>query len=252
MLGGNYLMTPRTRALALVLWGIGLFTVAGCGPGEQVRSEPPTSEAQEPAIPVYRLRVGDEIELRFLTDESLTTVTPITPGGTITLPVAGDLAAVGKTVGELAQDVEDRMAAYLLDPTVSLVITRLADQPVFVIGEVTRPGRIDSVSDLTVSRAIASAGGLLSTAKAGSVMIVRTVGVEKPEAYKVDLGEVLAGRDLSQDLALVPNDVVYVPKSAIGKVDEFVKLFFEEIIPAELFLLHGYDVLHAEERSWWQ
>lgn len=81
-------------------------------------------------------------------------------------------------------------------------------------------------------------------------MVLRTVGVPEPAAFKVDLADVLAGRDVAGDMLLVPNDVVYVPKSVIGKVDEFVHLFFEEIMPAQLSFLYGYQMLHAQDLTW--
>ncbi len=140
------------------------------------------------------------------------------------------------------------MSPYLLDGGVSVTLVSVGEQPVFVIGEVKAPGRVDSAEPLTVSRAVASAGGLLPSAQASSVMVVRTVGVERPTAYRVDLASALSARDLAQDIELLSNDVVYVPKSFIGNVGEFVSLFFNSIIPAELFYLHGYDIAHPEDR----
>jgi len=83
-------------------------------------------------------------------------------------------------------------------------------------------------------------------------MVVRTEGVEEPTAYKIDLASALSAKDLTQDMALLPNDVVYVPRSVIGDIGGFVSLFFDRIIPAQLFYLHGYDMAHAKDRGWWQ
>lgn len=245
-------MTGGVRAAALAFAWAALLAVAGCGPSPGVQSLPPTTETAGPGAPVYRLRPGDTIKIDFVTDRSLSFETPITPAGTVTLPLAGDLKAMGKTVDELATDVVESMSPYLLDAGVAVVLVKVGAQPIFVIGEVAKPGRVDSPEPLTVSRAVASAGGFLPTAQTGSVMVVRTVGVERPTAYKIDLASVLSAKDLAQDIELLSNDVVYVPKSFIGNVGEFVSLFFDSIIPAQLFYLHGYDMTHLENRGWWQ
>jgi protein involved in polysaccharide export with SLBB domain len=245
-------MASLVRAGALAFVGAALLAVAGCGPTPTVEGLPPANETAGAAAPAYRLRSGDSIHIGFVTDRSLSLDTPITPAGTVTLPLVGDVKAAGKTSDELAREIKELMRPYLLDPEVAVVIISVGVQPVFVLGEVAKPGRLDSAEVLTVSRAVASAGGLLPTAQAGSVMVVRTVGVERPTAYKVDLANALSAKDLAQDIELRSNDVVYVPKSVIGDVGEFVSLFFNSIIPAELFLLHGYDVTHLENRGWWQ
>jgi len=81
---------------------------------------------------------------------------------------------------------------------------------------------------------------------------VRTTGVPEPTAFRVDISKVLSGRDLSEDAHLRPNDVVFVPKSVIGQVGEFVKLFFENIAPAQLFYLRGYEMFRNTDLRWIQ
>lgn len=245
-------MTVSVRAGALAFVGAALLAVAGCGPSPAVQGLPPVTETAGAAAAAYRLRSGDSIHIGFVTDRSLSLDTPITPAGTVTLPLVGDVKAAGKTSDELAREIKELMRPYLLDPEVAVVIISVGAQPVFVLGEVAKPGRLETAEVLTVSRAVASAGGLLATAQAGSVMVVRTVGVERPTAYRVDLASVLSAGDLAQDIELRSNDVVYVPKSLIGDVGEFVSLFFNNIIPAQLFYLHGYDMAHPGNQGWWQ
>ncbi len=197
----------------------------------------------------YRLRIGDTIDVNFVTDSTLDFSGPVTPAGGLSVPLVGELPAAGRTVMELSTDLESRLSEYLLDPTVTVVVSAIADQPVFVIGEDDRPGRIDASGELTVTRAIASAGGLLSTGRPSSVMVIRTSGVAEPEAYKIDVSKVLSGRDMSVDMVLAPNDVVYVPKSVIGQVGEFVDLFFNNIAPAQIFYLRGWEIANINDEG---
>ena len=141
------------------------------------------------------------------------------------------------------------MAELLLDPRASIVLETVGEQPVYVLGEVHAPGAVSSPGMMTVSMALAEAGGMLSSGKPSSVMVVRTTGVPEAVAIKVDVSKVLSGGDLSQDLPLEPYDVVFVPKSVIGKVGEFVDLFFTSIAPAQLFYLRGYDIAKKKPLS---
>lgn len=242
----------RPTLLPSVLGAALLVLLSGCArkeitPLEDVLVE---QEASASRTQAYLLRVGDVIDVYFAADPGLDFDTPITPSGTISLPMAGEIPAAGRTTGELGTAVAEAMAPYLVDPTSSVVIQSLAKQYVYVIGEVTSPGRIEDIADLTVSMALAEAGGIHQLGKPSSVMVVRTRGVERPVAFKVDVTKILSARDMSQDVALRPNDVVYVPKSVIGQVDEFVDLFMNRIAPAQLFYLRGYDIAHLRDAAW--
>ncbi|MBM3307182.1 MAG: polysaccharide biosynthesis/export family protein [Candidatus Eisenbacteria bacterium] len=244
-------MARVVRAGALALAGAVMLMAPGCSPRPTVRAAPPVVETAGTGAAAYRLRPGDAVWIDFLTDASMSLEVPVTPAGTITLPLAGDLKAVEKTTEELAADIREHMSPYLIDPAVSVVVKELGARPVFVIGEVRSPGRVASTEPLTVTRAIAAVGGLLPTAQPRSIMILRSEGVAEPTAYKVDLTLVLSGKDLTHDVELVPNDVVYVSQSLIGDVGEFVSLFFESILPAQLFYLRGYDIVNPERRGLW-
>jgi protein involved in polysaccharide export with SLBB domain len=240
------------RRLLIILGAALAVLPAGCAEkhitplADVLREE----EASGRVAPAYHLRPGDVIVIDFAAAPELELETPITPSGTITLPMAGEIPAAGRTTDELAALVGEVMSPYLLDPTASILITRLADRFVYVIGEVNRPGRIDMSGGITVSAALAEAGGIDPHGKPSSVMVVRTTGVERALAFKVDVTKILSARDMSQDVALRADDIVYVPKSVIGRVDEFVQLFAAEIAPAQLFYLRGYDMTHLEDKIW--
>jgi polysaccharide export outer membrane protein len=247
-------MTARAR---LVLVGVAVCLVAGgcASTGGDVPETDVFEPVQEPVAlkpPVYRLQIGDELRVVFLTDDALSYDAPITPSGTVTLPMSGEIVASGKTVTELGAEIEEYMGEYLLDPTASVAIRSIAKQWVYVIGEVKHPGRFELDAGMTVTGALSQAGGLLSSGKPSSVMLVRTVGVEEPTAFRVNMDDIFTGSDFSSDMSVVRNDVVYVPKSFIGKVDEFVYLFFDQTLPVMQFWLYGYEIaLRADGIKWW-
>ena len=246
----------RRRSLPLVVVGlVFLALVAGCARRPSARVVDVTEEAGggvgfDASSPGYGLRVGDKLELLFLSAPRYNYETVVTPGGTVTVPMGSEVVALGRTVGELSAEIADAMSPYLLDPTTSVVLRALGEQPVFVVGEVGGPSRVLSSSELTVSMALATTGGIKPTGKAHSVMVVRTYGVPEPVAIRVDISKVLSGEDLSQDIRLLPNDVVYVPKTLIGKIDDFVDLFFQQIAPAQIFYLRGYDMVNLKGAEW--
>lgn len=244
--------THILRRLLVALLALFAALPLGCArkditPVEDVLRDEALAAAEEPA---YRLRPGDELTIEFAADKALTYQAPVTPSGTIVLPMAGEVPAEGLTADELARGIAEAMSGYLLDPTVSVLIRNVHRQAVYVIGEVRAPGRIETVGGITVSAALAEAGGIDPRGKPSSVVVLRTTGVEEPLAFKVDVTKILSARDMSQDVLLRENDLVYVPKSVIGQVDEFIDLFISRIAPAQIFYLRGYDMSHLEEAPW--
>jgi len=236
-------MTQNRAGLLLTLVGVVLCCVAGCaGTGDGGVVD--VADFEQPAAEsgVYRLRLGDELHVMFQADRTLDYSVPISPAGTVSVPSGAEIVAAGRTVEEIRVEIEERMADLLLDPRAAVMLEKVADQPVYVIGEVGNPGLVTGAGVIRVSMALAEAGGVLPSGKPSSVMVVRTSGVAEATAIRIDVSKVWSGADPSQDLVLEPYDVVFVPKSAIGKVDGFVDLFFSKIAPAQLFYLRGYDI----------
>ena len=246
----------RRRGWTLLALGVVLLTVsAGCARHASVvdlrKTSPDEASLGSPDVAgEYRLRVGDELEIRFISGPRYSYKTQVTPEGTISVPTGVEVVAAGRTLAEVRAEVASLMSELLRDPEPLMTLSKLGEHTVFVLGEVGGPGRVRSLSDMTVSMALAATGGLRSTGKPSSIMVVRTYGVPEPVAFKVDMSKVFSGEDLTQDIPLVSNDVVYVPRSVIGDVGEFVQLFFTNIAPAQVFYLRGYDMMTLEKKAW--
>lgn len=246
-------MAQIRTGLLLAVVGAALCCVCGCA-GTDGGAAVDLADYEQPAVDFteYRLRIGDSVRIMFQADRTLDYDAPVSPAGTIGVPTGGEVAAAGRTVEEVRGDIEVTMAELLLDPRASVVLASVAEQPVYVLGEVKSPGAVSGAGVISLSMALAEAGGMLSSGKPSSVMVVRTSGVPEAVAIKVDVSKFLSGRDLSQDLPLEPYDVVFVPKSVIGKVNEFVDLFFTSIAPAQLFYLRGYDIANRGTAIFYQ
>lgn len=190
----------RTRIFALL--SVPLLLLAGCTTdavtGENPRIPAATSAAQ--------LRPGDSltVALQGIPDPSSHPV-QIDEQGLISLPYIGTIAAAGATTSELAQRIRETYIArnFYTAMDVSVSVT---ERYIYVGGEVTRPGRIIWTPDLTLAKAIQSAGGFTLYARETRVSLVRD-----QQAY--DLNVKLAQRNPAQDPLMMPGDSVQVPRS---------------------------------------
>ena len=178
--------------------------VSGCA------TESGGTAARNPAIPAAtssaQLRAGDSLTdtLQGIPDPSVNSV-QIDEQGTISLPYIGTLGAAGINTGELAQRVRETYIAKKFYTTVDVSVS-VTERYVYVGGEVVRPGRIVWTPDLTVAKAIQSAGGFTLYAKETRVALVR-------EQKSYDLDVKLAQKSPAQDPRLMPGDSLQVPRS---------------------------------------
>ena len=101
---------------------------------------------------------------------------------------------------------------------------------VFVGGEVNKPAALSFSDGLTALQAIQGAGGFTVEASLENVVLVRRAG-DHYEGYRLLLKRALSGEDYTQDVALQPNDLVYVPKSRIANLNQIVNQYITRMIP---------------------
>ena len=174
----------------------------------------------------YRLQPGDEIEIRVLYNSDLSTTTKVLPDGTISVPIQGQTQAAGKTLVELEQEIARGMSANLVDPKVTVIAKRLAGNYVFVLGEVKNPGAYEISGTMTVVHALARAGGATETAKLNSVLLVRRTAADAVTGMRVNVSTLLGNQAQAKDRIVRAYDIVYVPKTLIGRIDTFLEQFF--------------------------
>lgn len=122
----------------------------------------------------------------------------------------------------------------LRDPEVQVQVTRFAGLRVYVGGEVGKPGFVQLTTGMTALQAIVEAGGFRDTAKLDNVVLVRrTPGADsqRPQSMLIDLEEVVERHNMAADPRLQPYDIVYVPKTAIAKMNDFVDKYIIRLIP---------------------
>lgn len=181
------------------------------------------------------LAPGDEIEVRFFESPELDTVQTIRPDGKITLLPVDDVQAAGLTPQQLDAVLTDRFAAVESVPKtgLSVIVRTLNNQVAYVGGEVENPGPIDLRStQIGLLQAIFFAGGPnKDTADLDSVVLVRTYPSGESMAYVIDMERVLYSEGPVPLLTLAPNDVVFVPNTAIDKLDTWVDQHIYQLLP---------------------
>jgi protein involved in polysaccharide export with SLBB domain len=114
---------------------------------------------------------------------------------------------------------------------------------VYIVGEVRNPREIQLAGPLSLIQGIAAAGGFQIGANREEVVVIRRQGKGRLAAFKVNTDNILNNPEQSQELALRGQDIVIVPKSAVGKVGEFVSLYFRDIANPTLLTLLAIDEL---------
>jgi polysaccharide biosynthesis/export protein len=172
--------------------------------------------------PRYRLRKGDSFDLDFAMTPEFNQVVAIQPDGYITLKGAGSVFVEGQTIPELTETLKTAYANILHDPVIAVSLKDF-EKPYFIAsGEVARPGKYDLRSDLTVTEAVAIAGGFDEKSKHSQVVLFRPVSGGGFEAKLINVKKLLASRNLSEDIRLQPGDMLYVPQNALSKIRPFL------------------------------
>jgi polysaccharide biosynthesis/export protein len=183
-------MNNESRSTRVVLFAA-LATLALCaGPatGQQATGTSGTAPAPaaKPAAPRespnldYRLGAGDKLRIEVYKDPQLSQSLQIRPDGKITMPLIGDIAAVGMTPLELRDRITTQLKDYVTNPVVTVIVQEAVASNVYVMGEVNKPGPLPLSGPMTVLQALAMAGGFKDFANTKDIRVLRRsmTGVE--------------------------------------------------------------------------
>jgi protein involved in polysaccharide export with SLBB domain len=184
-----------------------------------------------PAMTEYRVQPGDTLTVKFYYHADHDTDVVVRPDGSVQLPLVGDVPAGGITPQKIAQDLERRYSKNLRDPKIAVTVKAMNQTRVYVGGEVNKPGFVTYREGLTAVQALLEAGGPKDTAKTEEVVFLQKVGDDKFRPAKLNLSKVLDEGDMSADQALSPSDVIFVPKTGIAKLNQFVEQYILKVIP---------------------
>ncbi len=204
-------MKKVLRLGVAVIWASGVWAFGGQDRHTRLAATPAQQQtnaglvaawekdAGRPALqrrnPRYQIEYGDVIELNFPFTSDFNQTVTVQPDGYISLIGAGDLHVEGQTTPEL----RDRLRE--------------------VYG---KPGKYDLRGFITATQAVAMAGGFNDQAKHSQVLLFRRTSNNWVEVKKLNLKKLLHAENLSEDVALQPGDMLFVPKSTIGKIRRYL------------------------------
>jgi polysaccharide export outer membrane protein len=136
---------------------------------------------------------------------------PVRSDGRISLPLAGEVQAAGRTPLQLEQDIAGRLRNYIAEPEVTVMVQQINSEKFNILGQVIKPGSYPLVRGTTVLDAIANAGGFRDFAKQKAVYVLRqnTGGADLRIAFNYK--DVIKGKNPEQNIKLEPHDTIVVP-----------------------------------------
>lgn len=160
--------------------------------------------------PSYLIGPEDVLTISVWKEPELTQTIPVRPDGKISLPLLDDVQAAGLTPMELGSIVTKKLHKYIHDPQVTVIVTQINSQRVYILGEVARAGAYPLLPGMTVLQAISSAGGFSEFAKQSKIYVLRTTN-GKQNKFPFDYKAVVSGRKTAENIPLIPGDTIVVP-----------------------------------------
>jgi len=196
-------------------------TIRGANATAAGESTTASHPALEQRYPRYVIQREDVLQLTFPITPELNQTLTVQPDGYIDLENAGSLHVQGLTVPELTAALKNAYAGTLHNPIISVDLKDF-QKPFFTVsGQVGKPGKYDLRDPITVAEGIAIAGGLAPTAKTQIFLFHRTSD-DWYEVKKLNLKNVLNGKDVNEDATLKPGDMIYVPEKFITNFRKYV------------------------------
>ena len=171
---------------------------------------PPAPPGSGTPTESYTVKPGDVLQIQVWKEPDLQGPVLVRPDGSFSFPLAGQMDARGRTVGELQQLVTEKLKKYISDPVVTVSISEVKGNKVYVLGQVNKPGEFIVNPRVDVMQALSMAGGTTAYAALGDITILRRTDSGQ-QSLPFHYADVARGRNLQQNIMLQAGDVVVVP-----------------------------------------
>jgi protein involved in polysaccharide export with SLBB domain len=209
---------------------------SGCAGQRAVQTPAETGAAQVTATgqalpPSYRVGALDEIEIRVKFHDRLNDLAKVRPDGRITLPEVGDLYVAGLSTPALDSAITAAYAPLVHDPEVTVFVRNFGNLAVYVFGEVKSPGLVDLKPRMTVMQALVAASGPIRGAKLSNVVLLRRDPSGEVQAKLLNMDRSSIPQGGIEDAYVQPEDIIFVPKTFLATVNEFLTQFYDGVFP---------------------
>jgi polysaccharide export outer membrane protein len=158
----------------------------------------------------YVIGVDDKLSIVYWKDKDMSADVIVRPDGKISLPLLNEVTAAGLTPGQLRERISEESRRYVEDANIIVVVMQINSRRVFITGEVNKPGPYALAGPTTVLQLIAMADGLRDYANGKNILIMRNEN-SRPVSLRFSYQDVIARKNLKQNVELRPGDTVMVP-----------------------------------------
>ena len=198
----------------LALWAAMVLAIAAVPTRAQDTKQQSTTEAKAKAPatadPNYVIGPQDVLDIDVWKEPELTRSVPVRPDGKISLALLNDVQAAGLTPTQLSEEITTKLKKFMTDPQVTVIVTQINSQRVYILGEMTRPGAYPLLPGMTVLQALSSAGGFTIFANSKKIYVLRSEG-GKQEKLPFNYKEVVKGKNADENIVLKAGDQIVVP-----------------------------------------
>ncbi len=201
----------------LAIIAVLLFSgLSGCSSGIK-EALPESTGVQGPSVLTksYKMAVGDQLQIDVWKNPELSIGEPVRPDGKISVPLVGDVMAVGRTPEQLAKAIEKHLAVYVKKPNVTVILTGLQGQEflsrIRVTGAVVKNMSMSYHQGMTVLDAVLEAGSVDLYADANGTKLHRRTK-KGTVSYNIRLKNILEDGDMKTNVVLMPGDIITVPE----------------------------------------
>jgi polysaccharide export outer membrane protein len=216
----------RASLLVLILAGSSQVPVQGLAQADSTRTGQAAnvpaqgSEKMEKAFlivtPEYFIGPEDVLNITVWRNVDLSKEVTVRPDGRISLPLIGDITAVGKTPAQLSEDISTKLKEYKENPQVSIVITQVNSYVIYVLGEVAKPGKYPLRSKTTLLQGVTIAGGFNASAARNKIVVFRFAKDGAGQIkIKASYDDIVLRDGSNQNIELKPGDQIVVPSETM-------------------------------------
>ena len=167
------------------------------------------------AAPDYIIGTGDQLRVFVWKNPDLSVDVPVRPDGRISTPLVPDIQAQGKTPTELAASLRAALSTYIQNPVVTVLVTTFeapgSASSIRVIGAAVTPKAVPYHAGMTALDVLIDVGGLNTFADGNDAILIRGAGAGA-RTYALHLSDLLKDGEMSQNMNLMPGDVIRIPE----------------------------------------
>jgi len=201
------------KYLTLIAMTVAVTACGSSRPSYNAAEVSETSAAAQSAV--YSIGPGDALQIFVWDHADLSIGVQVRPDGKISTPLVEDLQAAGRTPTQLARDIETVLQEYVRTPVVTVIMQGFVGegaQQIRVVGQAVAPSALQYKQSMTVLDVMIAVGGLSEFAAGNKAKVVRKTADGEVE-IRVKLNDLLNDGDTTQNIKMMPGDVLIIPQS---------------------------------------